>query len=105
MPRINPAPSPAVSSDRLASPVIKAPVSRPANLPPAVAPLRATTSARPQSTDDTPLLPEQSAFQLPDSFVNDVQQVASKTGYVGLTSGAIQRAYLQGEGLFVDISA
>ena len=101
MPRINPAPTPPITSEKLASPVIKAPVAAPV----LNQPVKPVTTNRPKHDDETPLLPEQAAFQLPESFVSDVQQVAIKTGYVGLTPGAIQRAYLQGEGLFVDLSA
>jgi hypothetical protein len=107
MPRINPAPSPAINNSTT---VNKSAVSKPAGLPQNVAqtvapPLPAKNASRPVSRDETPLLAEQAAFQLPASFVQDVQRVANQTGYVGLTPNAIQRAYLQGEGLFVDTSA
>jgi hypothetical protein len=35
----------------------------------------------------------------------DIQSVARQTGYVGLTESAIQRAYVMGESLFVDVRA
>jgi hypothetical protein len=107
MPRINPSPS-------SAQPIVPKPlpVARPAETTRTVAaaptPPRELAEPSPRSLreqDDTPLLAEQQAFQLPASFVNDVQRIATKTGYVGLTANAIQRAYLQGDGLFVDISA
>jgi len=37
--------------------------------------------------------------------VDEIQQIAARAGYVGLTHGAIQRAYLYGESLLTDVRA
>jgi hypothetical protein len=61
--------------------------------------------ADPTDTEPAPAqLPEAQAFELPQAFVKDVQAIAQKTGYVGLSGNAIKRAYLEGDSLFVNVS-
>jgi hypothetical protein len=117
MPRINPSGGQGGSIPPLNTPAARSPIApttAPAASKPTAAPKltaaytedpKPTTRPQPKATEPVALLPEEAAFALPKPFVQDVQRIAQQAGYVGLTETAIKRAMIDGDGLFVDVSA
>lgn len=51
-----------------------------------------------QNLEDTPL----PSMSKPNINYGEIQQIAARAGYVGLSETAIQRAYMQGQSLLTD---